>query len=431
MCDWAEEQLGRLASIEIGGTPAREVAEYWAREEDEGHPWVSIADLGPRIVFDTKERITNAGILNSNAKRVPKGTLMMSFKLTIGRVGIAGRDLYINEAIATIIPTDGRLDGRFLYYALPDTARSAITDTAVKGVTLNKQKLGGLLIRFPERLDEQQRIAEILSTVDEAIEHTEALIAKMQQIKAGLMHDLFTRGVTPDGQLRPPREEAPRLYKKSPLGWIPREWDTELLDNIALRGSGHTPSKNHPEYWNGEIKWISLADSWRLDRVHIVDTDHKITQAGIENSSAVVHPAGIVVLSRDAGVGKSAVTTCEMAVSQHFMCWRCGPRLNNYYLYYWLQYRKWEFENIATGSTIPTIGLRFFRHYRINIPLEVSEQEHIAATLLAADEKVFSLEDDVGKLRQLRAGLMHDLLTGRVPVSAADAAESKKIAANV
>ncbi len=72
---------------------------------------------------------------------------------------------------------------------------------------------------------QQRRIAEILSTLDETIEQTEALIAKYQQIKAGLMHDLFTRGVTPDGKLRPTRAEAPQLYKESPLGWIPKEWE--------------------------------------------------------------------------------------------------------------------------------------------------------------------------------------------------------------
>jgi restriction endonuclease S subunit len=263
---------------------------------------------------------------------------------------------------------------------------------------------------------EQRRIVEVLSTIDKAIERNEALIAKTQQIKSGLMHDLFTRGVTPDGRLRPPREEAPELYKASALGWIPVEWNVERLDDIAQRGSGHTPSKRFPEYWNGGIKWISLADSWRLDRVHISDTDNEISQRGIENSSAALHPAGIVVLSRDAGIGKSAITTCEMAVSQHFMCWRCGPRLNNYFLYYWLQFRKWEFENIATGSTIPTIGLRFFKNYKICTPTRLAEQEKIGADLLTSDERIHSLEASLAKLKQTRAGLMHDLLTGRVAI---------------
>ena len=69
------------------------------------------------------------------------------------------------------------------------------------------------------------KIARILQTIDQAIEKTEALIEKYQQIKAGLMHDLFTRGIGADGKLRPPREQAPELYQQTPIGWIPKEWD--------------------------------------------------------------------------------------------------------------------------------------------------------------------------------------------------------------
>lgn len=263
---------------------------------------------------------------------------------------------------------------------------------------------------------EQERIGNLIRTLDEAIEQTEALIAKHQQIKAGQMHDLFTCGVTPDGRLRPTRDLAPDLYKESPLGWIPKEWQYELLDDLAVRGSGHTPNKNFPEYWNGGIKWISLADSYRLDRLYIADTEYEISPLGIQNSSAVVHPAGIVVLSRDAGVGKSAITTRPMAVSQHFMCWRCDSRLNKYFLYYWLQFKKRMFENIAMGSTILTIGLPYFKKLKIAAPRDPDEQKLIGDSLLSVDEKIFSLEADLEKKKQQKHGLMHDLLTGRVRV---------------
>ena len=77
------------------------------------------------------------------------------------------------------------------------------------------------------RLPEQRKIARILSTVDDLIERTEALIAKYRAIKQGLMHDLLTRGVDASGRLRPPREEAPGLYRESAVGWVPREWETK------------------------------------------------------------------------------------------------------------------------------------------------------------------------------------------------------------
>jgi type I restriction enzyme S subunit len=230
------------------------------------------------------------------------------------------------------------------------------------------------------------------------------------------MHDLFTRGVLPNGQLRPPREHAPELYQETAIGWIPREWQYELLDNLAHRGSGHTPNKDHPEYWNGGIKWVSLADSKKLDQLYISDTELEVSHKGILNSSAVLHPAGIVVLSRDAGVGKSAITTESMAVSQHFMCWKCDQKMDNHFLYYWLQFNKRTFENIAMGSTILTIGLAYFKRLKIACPVELAEQQAIAKKLKSADTRIFALRDHLAKLRQQKLGLMQDLLTGKVSV---------------
>ncbi|MDZ7685274.1 MAG: hypothetical protein U5O39_09995 [Gammaproteobacteria bacterium] len=88
--------------------------------------------------------------------------------------------------------------------------------------TKHVPRISGL---FPVDTKVQKKIGRILQVIDEAIEKTEALIDKYQQIKAGLMHDLFTRGIGPDGQLRPPREQAPELYQETPIGWIPKEWE--------------------------------------------------------------------------------------------------------------------------------------------------------------------------------------------------------------
>ncbi|MBN8518598.1 MAG: restriction endonuclease subunit S [Candidatus Accumulibacter sp.] len=352
---WQKSPLGELADIAIGGTPSRDIENYWASDRIDGFPWVAISDLHGRIICETKEQITAAGVNNSNVKLVTAGTVLMSFKLSLGRVAFAGRDLFTNEAIAAF-KSRGEVAEDFFFYVLPEAVRTSATDVAIKGATLNKESLKTLRISYPCKAV-QERITAILSAIDTAIEKTEALIAKYQQIKAGLMHDLFTRGVLPNGQLRPPREQAPELYQETVIGWIPRDWQYELLDKLALRGSGHTPNKNFPEYWNGGVKWVSLADSHRLDQLYISDTELQISHKGIQNSSAVLYPAGIVVLSRDAGVGKSAITTEPMAVSQHFMCWKCDQKMDNHFLYYWLQFNKRTFENIAMGSTILTIGL--------------------------------------------------------------------------
>lgn len=306
-----------------------------------------------------------------------------------------------------------KLHPKFVYYSLANQHRYLTFDYTTKAhpSVIKKQYWLPTITK-----EQQQKIATILTSIDTAIEKNEALIAKYQQIKAGLMHDLFTRGVTADGKLRPPLEQAPELYQETPIGWIPKEWQYELLDKLAVRGSGHTPNKNFPEYWNGGIKWISLADSFRLDRLYITDTEYEISQLGIQNSSATVHPAGTVIISRDAGIGKSAITTEPMAVSQHFMCWRCDDRLDNHFLYYWLQFKKRMFENIAMGSTILTIGLPYFKKLKISAPVAPEEQKQIGERLLSIDRMLFSLEADLEKKRQQKLGLMHDLLTGEVRV---------------
>jgi len=194
---------------------------------------------------------------------------------------------------------------------------------------------------------DQQKIASILSIIDAGIEKTNLLIEKYRQMKIGMMQDLFHYGVDRNGRIR---NEKTHKFKKSILGSIPVEWDVELLDVLCQRGSGHTPSKSHPEYYNGGIKWVSLADTNKLDDLYIRETEYQISKEGIKNSSAVLHPAGTVLISRDAAVGKSAIMYEPMAVSQHFIVWRCGERLNNYYLYYWLQNDKRTFEAIAFGT---------------------------------------------------------------------------------
>ncbi|WP_260295761.1 restriction endonuclease subunit S, partial [Sedimenticola hydrogenitrophicus] len=230
MRNWEDVVLGDVASIQIGGTPSRDVDAYWATDFDSGFPWVSIADLKGRVITETKERITERGVAHSNVKPISAGTLLMSFKLSIGRAALAGMDLYTNEAIAAIVPKDKRVHPELLYFVLPPVAKNAITDTAVKGSTLNKSSLGKLTFRVPPDYQLQGKIARILQTVDRAIESTEALIEKYQQIKAGLMHDLFTRGVGADGKLRPRHDQAPELYQQTPIGWIPKEWAYKPLE---------------------------------------------------------------------------------------------------------------------------------------------------------------------------------------------------------
>jgi type I restriction enzyme, S subunit len=412
--EWQEQQFGQLClRIVNGGTPATDNPRFWSGLT----PWVTGADFTPRGIGEVRRFVSESGIRASSTSVVKAGNLLVVTRTGVGKLAIAPFDIAISQDISGVYIDSDKADTTFVFHLLTqqlEELKKLNQGTSINGII--RGDLEKHLVRIPKSKTAQKRIAAILSTIDTAIEQTEALIEKYQHIKAGLMHDLFTRGVLPTGQLRPPCEQAPELYQKTAIGWIPREWQYELLDNLALRGSGHTPNKDHPEYWNGGIKWVSLADSNKLDQLYISDTELEISHKGIVNSSAVLHPAGIVVLSRDAGVGKSAITTEPMAVSQHFMCWKCDHKMDNHFLYYWLQFNKRTFENIAMGSTILTIGLPYFKRLKIACPVEQVEQQAIAKKLKAADTRIFAMQDDLAKLRRQKLGLMQDLLTGKVSV---------------
>ncbi len=245
--------------------------------------------------------------------------------------------------------------------------------------------------------DEQQKIADFLSSLDALIAAQADKIDALKTHKKGLMQQLFPR----EG------ETVPRL--RFPGFLEAGEWVDQELENMAIRGSGHTPNKKYPSYYNGGIKWVSLADSDKLDKGYLYKTKNEISKEGLQNSSAVLHPAETVVLSRDAGVGKSAVLHTPMAVSQHFIAWRCdNAKLNNWFFYYLLQRLKPELESIAVGNTIKTIGLFYFKSMVIAAP-SVSEQKNIADCLSSLDSLIAAQADKLEALKAHKKGLMQQL----------------------
>lgn len=184
--EWEAQRLGEVATLAMGGTPSRRNAHFWGT----GHPWVSIRDLHGRRITSTKEQITDEAALAMQV--VPEGTLMMSFKLSIGRLSFAGCDLYTNEAICHFLSPEP--DPSYLYYALGMVDFSLYGKQAVKGYTLNTSSLKSVEIIVPGN-DEQRAIAAVLSDMDAELQALNDQIEKARRVKAGMMQDLLTGSV--------------------------------------------------------------------------------------------------------------------------------------------------------------------------------------------------------------------------------------------
>ena len=402
--EWDYLPITKLGCIITGNTPDTKMREYYGGSV----PFVSPSDIGrTKFVRSTSKKLSNTGLAKTRAIS-DKSVMVVCIGSTIGKVGISSRECATNQQINSVLCNDEN-NSDFVFYCMVYLAPFIKLMAGTQAVPIiNKTEFGSLLTIKPP-LPEQQKIAAILTSVDEVIEKTQAQIDKLKDLKTGMMQELLTVGVGIDGN---PHTE----FKDSPVGRIPKGWDCILLDKVAKRGSGHTPDKQRAEYWNEGIKWVSLTDSSKLDNLYLNDTAKKISQLGIENSSANMHPKGTVVMARDAGIGKSAIITDSMAVSQHFMAWVCGEKLNNYFLYYLLQLWKPNFEAIAMGSTIKTIGLPYFKKLQIPVP-SIDEQSLIACALKSVDGRIFALQRKNSSLKSTKKALMQDLLTGKVRVT--------------
>jgi len=193
---------------------------------------------------------------------------------------------------------------------------------------------------------------------------------------------------------------------------IPRGWRLVKLTSIAKLESGHTPSKRKPEYWNGDIPWISLHDSELLDEKEITATQKQITQLGLDNSSARLLPAGTVVFSRTATVGKATTMARSMCTSQDFANYICGKELHNHYLVYLFRFLAPEWERLMAGSTHNSIYMPVFRDLQILLPPLV-EQINIASALNELDTLISNQKKLITKKRNIQQAALQQLLTGQ------------------
>lgn len=422
MSEWPEVRVSELATIDIGGTPSRAVPAFWA-EKPNGYPWISIADLKGKYVSDTKEHITALGVKSSNVKLIPERTAVMSFKLTVGRVAITAKQMYCNEAIAIFRPKDGRLEASWLYHALPRAAGSVVTDTAVKGATLNKAKMAEMSLRLPPP-SEQATIARVLDTLDSTIHETEAIIAKLKAVKQGLLHDLLTRGIDANGELRPPQAEAPHRYKQSPLGWIPREWALKTLGQILsepTRNGLYKPSQFHGRgplmiqmggLFAGEAATFETASRVQVTPFELNSFGLAIGDLLFARRSLVFEGAGQCVIVRDLSepaTFESSIVRVRVKADEalpEFVCQFLRGHASG-------KQRRTLIRQVAV-SGVSSQDIR-----ELFVPLPSPQEQTLAMTRLEAIQRRLDSERaSLNKLRSQKAGLMDDLLTGHVRVTA-------------
>ncbi|MBL8207794.1 MAG: restriction endonuclease subunit S [Blastocatellia bacterium] len=413
--NWTEIFLGdeKYFQLATGGTPSTEKKEYW---EDGTIPWLSSGEVHKKVVRQADGRITEKGFRNSNARFYPVNSTLIALAgqgKTRGTVAITEIEVTSNQSIAAIIPDERLIEPRYLYYNLDSRYEELRAISAGAGrAGLSLSILANVSLKLP-RKDEQEKIAIILSRIDQAIEQTEALIAKQQRIKAGLMHDLLTKGIDEHGNIR---SEATHEFKDSPLGRIPVEWDTpQIEDKLAkiIDYRGKTPNKADHGIPLITAKIIRLGYLLEPDEFIPPETYAKWMTRGLPAKDDVL-------FTTEAPLGNVAqITNSKVALGQRVLTLQSEPDLKSDFLFYLLLYPsvRAQFDRASSGSTVTGIKQSQFRLIRILLPQTIEEQERIVEILKTQDLCVQQESVNLSKLRALKTGLMQDLLTGKIPVT--------------
>ena len=290
---------------------------------------------------------------------------------------------------------------------------------------LRKDFVKSLFVDMPEPSAAYQ-ITEILRVTDQTIEKTDALIEKYQQIKAGLMNDLFTRGVTTDGKLRPTREQAPELYQETPIGWMPEGWSCETLESLLaplpnnLRSGPFGSALLKSELVEDGIPFLGI------DNIHVEEfrEDYRrfvSSKKYRELAKYSVRPRDVIITIMGT-VGRCAVTpeNIDKALSSKHL-WtmtfnqeRVIPELICWQLNYAAWVKAW-FRRETQGGIMDAIQSKTLKTLRLPVPSK-EEQNLIFARYRTLTQKIDSERENLEKLQKQKLGLMQDLLTGRVQV---------------
>lgn len=304
----------------------------------------------------------------------------------------------INQAVCLFRTNELALSDYVKHFLqLPSTVRKLLgTQSESARPNLSLADMKDFIFVLPP-LPEQKKITQILSIWDKAITATEQLLANSQQQKKALMQQLLT------GKKRLLDENGVRFEG---------EWRITTLSQIGKVVSGGTPDTNTKEYWDGDIQWLTPTDVTALKSRFVRATTRTISEAGVKNSSAMILPAGSLMVCTRATIGALAISCGPICTNQGFKNIIPSKDFDVNFIYYLLVYNSKDLLRKASGSTFLELSKKDFEKIAFPCPL-IEEQQKIAVVLSSADQEIAVLQQKLDALNQEKKALMQQLLTGK------------------
>ncbi|MBQ1629044.1 MAG: restriction endonuclease subunit S [Treponema sp.] len=347
---WKWTRLGDVADFIGGGTPDKSNHDYW----NGIIPWASVKDIKGKFLFSTEDTITEIGLKESASNLCEKEGLILVTRIAPGKAIISKIQTAINQDLKIIQTKENKLLLKYFFDFYEDEIKNLSSGTTVKGIKLDV--LEQIPFPLPPTLAEQQRIVNRIETMfsklDQAQEKAQTVLDSFETRKAAILHKAFS------GQLKIDNEEL-----------TIDDWEDTTIGECCKLGSGGTPLKSHPEYYeNGNIPWLKTGE---IDWNDIYDVEEKITNEGVENSSAKIFPAeSVVVAMYGMGVtrGKAAIIKIPTTTNQAVCVLQPNEKLNNRFLFYYFMCNYWQIREQSVGGNQLNLSGKIIASFPIKLP---------------------------------------------------------------
>ncbi|CAC9565054.1 Type I restriction-modification system, specificity subunit S [uncultured Gammaproteobacteria bacterium] len=395
--DWEVVRLSQIGNVIGGGTPDTENGEYW----NDDIYWFTPTEIKQKYINKSVRKISKKGLQKSSAKILSKNTLLLTTRATIGDIGIALNECSTNQGFQSIFVNE-KNSYMYIYYWILNNRNELIKRSSGSTfLEISKREIEKIqLIRPPKQ--EQQKIADILTTWDNAINQQTTLIEKKQQLKKGLMQQLLTA--------------------KTRFSEFSDDWEIVKLNNIGITYNGLT-KKTAIDFQNGSYKYIAYMNIFSNSKINTLISDFVQIQLN-ENQNKVQYGDIFFTTSSETPeeVGMSSVLL-EDIENTYLNSFCFAYRLNNFdtllpefaQFYFRSFFVRYEILRLAQGSTRFNISKKEVLKIKILLP-SVREQQKIAQVLTLADDEITKLQTELVLLKIQKKGLMQQLLTGKIRI---------------
>lgn len=397
LCEFAIDCVNKTAPVVDGPTPYKMI-----RTTNVKGGFIDVDDVR-YVSKDTFEKWTRRS-------RPRYGDVVLTREAPVGEVGRCTfgdeENIFLGQRLFHYRPNAELLDWNYLSYVLQSTEVQGRLQGRAFGATVPHVKVGDaetLLIPCPP-LDEQRRIGRILADYDDLIAINQRRIQLLEDAARRLYQEWLVN-------LRFPGHESVAVKDGVPAGWQPL-----TMGDICEAIGGGTPSTTHPEYWGGDVVWVTPTDVTRNDCLVLIDSEKKITDAGLANSSAKLVPAETILMTSRASIGFFALMDRPACTNQGFISIIPKRDASRMFLLFSLLGRVEEMKNLATGATFKELSKKTFRALPILWPTDGLLAE-FEAQIYPHLQLTRSLKKQIAGLARARDLLLPKLMSGQLDVS--------------